>query len=178
VWPSGWGAPSRSARRRLLAAAPFALVAIVTNLYPYREGADTELLVAAHLPVLLWFAIAYPYMGGIVRSHHRRMDFVRFTGEWIIYYALIALGGGVLMGLTALILEPTTGPELADLPPGLRRLVGDGCGHPPTALRLHLTIARPRQRGPATTQTAQDRPAVRRRHLRDRTQPLATQPQT
>lgn len=34
------------------------------------------------------------------------MDYVRFTGEWIIYYVLIALGGGVLMVLTALILEP------------------------------------------------------------------------
>jgi hypothetical protein len=29
------------------------------------------------------------------------MDFVRFSGELLIYYALIALGGGVLMGLTA-----------------------------------------------------------------------------
>jgi hypothetical protein len=34
------------------------------------------------------------------------MDFVRFTGEWFIYYVLIALGGGVLMALTAGILEP------------------------------------------------------------------------
>jgi hypothetical protein len=34
------------------------------------------------------------------------MDFVRFTGEWFIYYVLIALGGGLLMGLTAAILEP------------------------------------------------------------------------
>lgn len=34
------------------------------------------------------------------------MDFVRFTGEWFIYYVLIALGGGVLMALTALVLEP------------------------------------------------------------------------
>ena len=45
-------------------------------------------------------------MGGMLRSHERRMDFVRFTGEWFIYYVLIALGGGVLMGLTAAILEP------------------------------------------------------------------------
>ena len=57
---------------------------------------DTELLVALHLPVVLWFAVAYPYMGGTLRSHERRMDFVRFTGEWFIYYVLIALGGGVL----------------------------------------------------------------------------------
>ena len=55
---------------------------------------------------MLWFAVTYPYMGGTFRSHERRMDFVRFTGEWCIYYALIALGGGVLLALTALILEP------------------------------------------------------------------------
>jgi hypothetical protein len=93
-------------RRWLPTAAPFVLVALVVNLYPYRADSATELLVAAHLPVVLWFAVAYPYMGGTIRSHERRMDFVRFTGEWFIYYVLIALGGGVLLGLTALIFEP------------------------------------------------------------------------
>jgi hypothetical protein len=87
--------------------APFALAALVVNLYPWDEDSATEALVALHLPVVLWFAVGYPYMGGTVRSHERRMDFVRFTGEWFIYYVLIALGGGVLMGLTAAILEPT-----------------------------------------------------------------------
>jgi hypothetical protein len=100
-------------RQSLLAAVPFAVAAIVINLYPYREDASTELLVAAHLPVVLWFIVAYPYLGGVVRSQERRMDFVRFTGEWFIYYVLIALGGGVLMALTALILEPT-GEETAE----------------------------------------------------------------
>jgi hypothetical protein len=102
----------------LLTAAPFAVAALVVNLYPWAPGAgsdaemfgaaasDTELLAAAHLPVALWFAIAFPYMGGSLRSHERRMDFVRFTGEWFIYYVLIALGGGVLMALTAGVLEP------------------------------------------------------------------------
>ena len=103
--PRGW----------VLTAAPFLLAALVVNVYPYRAGSteflasevsDTELLVALHLPVVLWFAVAYPYMGGTLRSHERRMDFVRFTGEWVIYYVLIALGGGVLLGLTAAILEP------------------------------------------------------------------------
>jgi hypothetical protein len=90
-----------------LTAAPFVVAALVINLYPYDADSSTEALVALHLPVVLWFAVAYPYMGGTVRSHERRMDFVRFTGEWFIYYVLIALGGGVLMGLTAAILEPT-----------------------------------------------------------------------
>ena len=95
------------ARRWLLAAVPFALAALVVNVYPWNADSDTEALAAIHLPVVLWFAVAYPYMGGTLRSHERRMDFVRFTGEWFIYYVLIALGGGVLMGMTAAILEPT-----------------------------------------------------------------------
>ncbi len=94
-------------RQWVLMAVPFVLAALVVNLYPWGADSDTEVLVAAHLPVVLWFAVAYPYMGGTLRSHERRMDFVRFTGEWFIYYVLIALGGGVLMGLTAAILEPT-----------------------------------------------------------------------
>jgi hypothetical protein len=94
-------------RRWVLAAAPFVLAALVVNLYPWGADSAAEVLVVLHLPVVLWFAVAYPYMGGTVRSHERRMDFVRFTGEWFIYYALIALGGGVLMALTAGILEPT-----------------------------------------------------------------------
>jgi hypothetical protein len=94
-------------RQSLLTAVPFVIAAIVINLYPYIEGGSTELLVAVHLPVVLWFVVAYPYMSGVVRSPERRMDFVRFTGEWFIYYVLIALGGGVLLALTALILEPT-----------------------------------------------------------------------
>jgi hypothetical protein len=95
-----------SLRRALLTVVPFAAAALVINLYPYDAGSATELLVAAHLPVVLWFLIAYPYMDGTLGSHERRMDFVRFTGEWFIYYVLIALGGGVLMGLSSLILEP------------------------------------------------------------------------
>src|SRR4029453_17937862 len=93
-------------RRWALAAGPFRLSPLVVNLYPWDTDSDTEALVMIHLPVVLWFAVAYPYMGGTLRSHERRMDFVRFPGEWFIYYVLIALGGGVLMGLTAAILEP------------------------------------------------------------------------
>jgi hypothetical protein len=94
------------ARGWAVAAAPFALGALVVNVYPWDADSDTEALVALHLPVVLWFVVAYPYMGGTLRSHERRMDFVRFTGEWFIYYVLIALGGGVLIGLTVAILEP------------------------------------------------------------------------
>lgn len=90
----------------VVAASPFVAGALVVNLYPFEPDSAVEILVALHLPVALWFAVAYPYASGAIRSRDRRMDFVRFTGEWFIYYVLIALGGAVLMGLTAAILEP------------------------------------------------------------------------
>ena len=99
-------------RRRLPRAAwlatggSFAALAVIVNVYPYDADSATEVLVAAHLPVLLWCVVAFPYMGATLRSHERRMDVVRFTGEWAIYYALIALGGGVLTALTIAVLEP------------------------------------------------------------------------
>lgn len=106
---AGWFARQRQLSVRSLLPAVVALLvtAVVVNVYPYDKHAATGYLVAAHLPIVLWFVVAHVYVSGDVRSHERRMDFVRFTGEWSIYYALIALGGAVLVGLTAAILEPT-----------------------------------------------------------------------
>jgi hypothetical protein len=96
------------ARNAALLAAPVVVLALAVNLFPFRPGGDTQLLVAAHLPVLLWFVVGAAYLGGSGRSAARRMDFVRFSGEWAIYFVLIALGGGVLVGLTGLVLAPIT----------------------------------------------------------------------
>lgn len=81
------------------AAAAFAAAALVVNLYPLVAGSDMALLVAIHMTVFLWFAVGWAYVGGEWRDHAKRMDFVRFTGEWVVYMTLLALGGGVLMTL-------------------------------------------------------------------------------
>ncbi|HEX6996282.1 MAG TPA: permease prefix domain 1-containing protein [Gammaproteobacteria bacterium] len=91
---------------RLTLAAAFALAAVVVNLFPFpspaggTQVADTLALTALHLPITLWLSVGVAYVGGRWRGNERRMDFIRFTGELIIYFVLIALGGGVLMGLT------------------------------------------------------------------------------
>jgi len=87
---------------RLWLAAVFALAAIVVNAFPFSPspGSDTEILTAIHLPITLWLAVGAAYVGGRWWGSNRRMDFIRFTGELFIYYVLIALGGGVLIGLT------------------------------------------------------------------------------
>ncbi len=98
-------------RRRLPArvvvglAVPFVAAAILVNLFPFAEGGDTEALAAIHLPILLWLVAGVAYLGGVWRAGAPRMDFVRFTGEWFIYYTLIAFGGGVLSALTVGVFE-------------------------------------------------------------------------
>ena len=85
-------------------AMPFVAAAVIINAYPFEGGSDppdTEVLAALHLPILLWLVVGLAHAGGDWRSHDKRMDFVRFTGEWAIYFGLIALGGGVLAGSTA-----------------------------------------------------------------------------
>jgi hypothetical protein len=99
------------------------VLAICVNVFPFDESSSTAALVAIHLPVVLWFVVGAAYMGAEWRSSARRMDFVRFTGEWAIYVVLIALGGGVLLALTSLVIAPIapdslTGIEMWALPSG------------------------------------------------------------
>jgi len=96
-----WERPlSRSSR--LWLAAIFGLAAAAVNAFPFSspEPSHTQVLTFIHLPIALWLAVGVAYVGGRWRGSERRMDFVRFTGELFIYYALIALGGVVLIGLT------------------------------------------------------------------------------
>ncbi|MDI1462202.1 permease prefix domain 1-containing protein [Catellatospora sp. KI3] len=78
----------------------FGVGAVAINAYPMDDAeAHTLVLAAIHLPLALWLVVGVAYAGGQWRSQQRRMDFIRFTGEWLIYFALLGLGGGVLLGI-------------------------------------------------------------------------------
>jgi hypothetical protein len=81
-------------------AVPFVAAAVLLNVYPFAPDGVTVVLAAVHAAVALWIVTGIAYARGEWRSERARMDFIRFTGEWVVYYALIALGGGVLVALT------------------------------------------------------------------------------
>jgi hypothetical protein len=81
-------------------AALFVLGAVAANAYPLAGDSQSTVLTAIHLPLALWLVVGVAYTGGEWRSGRRRMDFIRFTGEWLIYFVLLGLGGGALMALT------------------------------------------------------------------------------
>jgi hypothetical protein len=95
-------------------AAAFVVAAVFANVYPFaahvpgsstHDPGNTETLTGLHLPIALWLVVGIAYAGGRWREVAGRMDFIRFSGELFIYYALIAFGGGVLTGLMAMLFQ-------------------------------------------------------------------------
>jgi hypothetical protein len=103
-----------TAASALWLALPFAAAAVFANIYPFRnperidnfpQGSDTQLLTVLHLPIALWLAVGFAYVRSRWFADGGRMNFVRFSGELAIYYVLIGLGGGVLIGFTAMLFQ-------------------------------------------------------------------------
>ncbi len=97
-----WKRQLDASNTRWLAGA-FVVAAVLANVYPFAPGGHTEVLVALHLPIALWVVVGIAYAGARWSEVAGRMDFIRFSGEVFIYYVLIALGGGVLIGIMAMI---------------------------------------------------------------------------
>ncbi|MGX7671298.1 permease prefix domain 1-containing protein [Plantactinospora sp. DSM 117369] len=97
-WLAAFLAWRRKARRSVIATlmALFALGAVAANVYPLADKSQSVVVTSIHLPIALWLVVGLAYVADDWRSSRRRMDFIRFTGEWFIYLVLMALGGGVL----------------------------------------------------------------------------------
>jgi len=95
MWKRGSDAASG-----LWLAMPFAAGAVFANVFPFPKGSDTEVLTVLHLPIALWLVVGFAYVRGRWFGDGGRMNFVRFSGEFAIYYVLIALGGGVVIAFT------------------------------------------------------------------------------
>ena len=104
VWKRGWSAMSS-----LWLALPFAAGAVFANVYQWPTPGDptearyTLILTILHLPIALWLAVGFAYVPGRWFEDGGRMNFVRFSGELVIYVVLIALGGGGVTAFTFMI---------------------------------------------------------------------------
>ncbi len=98
-WLAAFLAWRRQARRPLIGilVALFTLGAVAANAYPLADRSQSVVITSIHLPIALWLVVGLAYVSDDWRSSRRRMDFIRFTGEWVVYFVLIALGGGVLI---------------------------------------------------------------------------------
>jgi len=99
------------ARMAVILVAITAVFALAVNLSPLIPGyqrayspmenvAQTGTLTAMHLPVVLWLlvGVAFTARRGW-RDADNRMDFIRFSGEWVVYLVLTWLLGGAILAL-------------------------------------------------------------------------------
>jgi len=93
------------AARCLWAALAFVAAGVFANIFPFAATSHTVVLTALHVPIALWLVVGFAYTGGQWFAGTGRMDFVRFSGELFIYYALIALGGVVLTAFTMMMFK-------------------------------------------------------------------------
>ena len=98
-WLAAFLAWRRRARPALIGVlvALFALGVVAANAYPLADTSQSVVVTGIHMPIALWLVVGLAYVADDWRSSRRRMDFIRFTGEWFVYFVLIALGGGVLI---------------------------------------------------------------------------------
>lgn len=61
---------------------------------------DSVILAYLHLPVLLWLWVGLAYVGNSYKLGKARLAFLKFNGEFIILYAIMAIGGIVLTAIT------------------------------------------------------------------------------
>jgi hypothetical protein len=94
-----------AARQWVWLTLPFVAVAALVRTYTFQQESHTLTLTAMHTPIAFWLTIGVAYADGRRFGGDGRMDFVRFSGELVIYFVLIAIGGGVLTGFTVAMFE-------------------------------------------------------------------------
>jgi hypothetical protein len=92
-------------RSLLLPATVFTSAFPSMNLFLFHSQGYTEVLSVLHLPVALWFIVGIAYAGERWRETAARMNFILFSGEFFVYYVLIALGGGIFTVLLVMMFE-------------------------------------------------------------------------
>jgi len=70
----------------------FVIAALIINIYPSLAPYNTEILSSLHLPILLWLIVGVAYIGREWQSSQGRMNFIRFTGEMVVYGVLVSAG--------------------------------------------------------------------------------------
>lgn len=81
-----------------------ALACVVCFVYlailPDHPKSDTLILSLMHMPLVLWAFLGIAFCGSEWRLVRRRIDYIRYWGEIMVYSAVVLLGGMVLTALT------------------------------------------------------------------------------
>lgn len=89
----------------LIPALVFIASVIYINWLPFNENSDTILLATLHLPVFLWMILGYAFVNGDVRDNLKRIEFLKFNGNFIVMTGLIFIAGALFSAITIALFE-------------------------------------------------------------------------
>ncbi|HKZ67668.1 MAG TPA: hypothetical protein VJ111_14980 [Chitinophagaceae bacterium] len=72
---------------------------IFINFLPVKES-DTLLLSCLHLPLVLWSALGFAFVGEKRNNDEKRLSFLRYNGDLVVITTLILIAGAILTGIT------------------------------------------------------------------------------
>jgi hypothetical protein len=78
----------------------FIASAIFINSLTYNEKSATFILSTMHLPIFLWAILGYAFIGGDLKSSHKKVSFLKFNGNFIVLTGLIFISGMFFTGIT------------------------------------------------------------------------------
>ncbi len=76
-----------------------ALSAVYINLLPNTTN-DSIILACIHLPIFLWMIAGYLFVGGELKSTQKKIDYLRFNGDFVVMTAIIMLAGFLFSAIT------------------------------------------------------------------------------
>lgn len=83
------------------------------NFLPNNDKSDSIILACIHLPVFLWAVLGYTFVGGNLKADEKKIDFLRFNGDFVVMTAVMVLAGILFTGITIGLFE-LIGLNIAD----------------------------------------------------------------
>ena len=70
------------------------------NILPDNNQSDTLILACIHLPLFLWAVLGFTYLSKDIKDNQRRLDFLRYNGDFVVMTTIILIAGGLFTMLT------------------------------------------------------------------------------
>jgi len=80
--------------------AVFLISILYINFLPNNIKSDTLILACIHLPLFLWTALGFMFVGDQLENYQKRLDFLRYNGDLVVMTTILLISGGLLSGIT------------------------------------------------------------------------------
>lgn len=101
-------------KRSLIILTVTLLSAIYINILPGDDSTDTFILAGIHLPLFMWVVLGFAFVGNDISDKKRRIDFLKFNGDFIVITTVLFIAGAIL-AVTAAGLFELINIDVADL---------------------------------------------------------------